>query len=251
MHQDRTVILTRESADNRVVLDWLRRAGLHGIDYPCLETRFIPVALDEWRTLARQADVIAFTSKRAAAAVQHLQGEMTEMEQLTAVVGPATANAVQKLTGREPDIVPERFTGEALARALVREKQRLQRMNATIQKPITLLHLRGAKVNPVFKAILQDSGFRVIERVVYETASPHPKPLDIPPGSIGVFGSPMTAEHFFSVNQPAAGSFTCIAMGPVTGEYLRRNTPYRVMETAEPSSQAIISLIQRIRQGGK
>jgi ribonuclease P protein component len=91
------------------------------------------------------------------------KGEGTCWEQITnipiAVVGSNTDAALYRRIGRHADVVPETFTAEAVAEALLTEAKQGKRF----------LHLRANRGRDVLKHVLTASGGSVIEIAVYRS----------------------------------------------------------------------------------
>lgn len=114
------VAVTRPEDDTAELAALLEGAGAEAVLMPL--TRILPPSGDE--TLrASLADLdrydwIVFTSARAVRAVAHA-ASWRRLPLRIAAVGPATAEAVREMTGREPDVVPPRSTGSAIVPAML------------------------------------------------------------------------------------------------------------------------------------
>jgi uroporphyrinogen-III synthase len=213
MPAHRLVVLTRERADNVALARRLEEAGIEVLDYPCIETRFLPVdgaALAAPHGLEACAAVV-FTSRRGVEAIAGAAVDWDRFPGLVAAVGEGTARTAERVLGRVPEVVSTDGTGATLGRML----------GERLHPGGVVLHVRGRKTTGHLQAALVEAGLNVVEEVVYENASPALKPLDgVPDGAVAVFASPSAARRFFGANEALCGRIRPVAIGPTTAAAL-------------------------------
>ncbi len=240
-----TVILTRETDDNRELLDRLTARGITVIDYPCIRTRLFPFRIGDLENGSLEdVDVVIFTSKRAVRAVAGAAKDILMSHSLIGSVGPATTDHIRRIIGREPDIEPEINTGEALAKAVCREFTRSSVSGSgTAGVEFRAIYFRGDKTNPRFREIIENGGGRLTQIEVYATERPQMKSLELRAPAVAVFASPSAANHFFDVNPALVTVIHAVAIGPVTAWRLREQGVSVVAEAPEPSTDALFRVI--------
>ncbi len=248
MKQAPVVVLTRETHDNEALKALLTASMIQVIDYPCISTAidyYHGEALAEGLELDDHT-VVAFTSKRGVEGMRYVVPELNELEVTLAAVGDRTAERINAVFGRPADIVAETQTGVGLAELIRRRVHPAGR----------LLHARGDKANPLFKQILEQNGFTVVERIVYRTFCPSPPKLPPDVRGIVVLASPSTADCFFTANRkmnPTAldDRFYFVTIGPVTEEFVRTRGVGRVYTARKPSRHELFQLINQILMEGE
>ena len=208
MPADRLVILTRTVEDNAPLVGALSAHGVSVVEVPCLASRPRPFKVSQvgGRGLAGFA-AVAFTSRRAVAAVAHEAKAWRAYGGLLAAVGSGTAEAMTEAFGRPPEVISEDGTGGSLAEQLAN------------RLPVggTILHLRGDKTTGTLQGGLTAAGFSFHEEVVYENVAPVIERLDgVGAGTLALFASPSAARRFFAVNEHLLDVVQPVAIGPTT-----------------------------------
>ncbi len=217
----------------------LEAEGFTVIERPSIAVKMMPYrrdAIDDNKKLD-DFDIIAFTSKRGVEGAAPVAEQIRKANRQIAVVGQKTAEAVETIIGRPPDIIAEPQTGEVLARTICREKD----------APCSLLHFRGAKANPAFKRILEKKGIHVTQAIVYKTEAPEIKPIDAEGQVVIVFASPSAVKNFIKVNNTSIrNAAACIAVGPVTAEALKKHKAPNIVVADAPDNNEILKKIRGI-----
>lgn len=256
MSGDPLVILTRESADNLLPTVRLTQMMPHLriLDYPCITTSLLPFGevsfLPEGKRIS-DFDAVVFTSKRGVAGMAAAFADQGFDRLLLAAVGSATAAAVKKACGREPDLTASPATSEALALMLV--KRLAYDSNGTTPPP-EILHVRGNKSTGSFKRIIIDNGFQHTELTVYQNQDAELQALETMKGLfpaplvLTVFASPSAAGNFFTRNSrfldtAPAQHLAYLAIGPTTAAFLKR---LDLPEVFEASNQSVDGLTDKI-----
>lgn len=163
-----------------------------------------------------------------------------------AVVGRATAEELRKY-GIKPDLLPEKFTGEGLAEALLRTEVQGNR----------ILLPRALRANEILPEMLADAGAQVTIAPVYRNVPP-PGPKEelrdqLLEGSIDVltFTSSSTVTNFLTLIDAAneeelhrlLDRVTIAAIGPITAETIRE---YGLSVDIQPERYTISDMVQAI-----
>jgi uroporphyrinogen-III synthase len=248
-----TVVLTRSEQDNSSLGKMLTALGVTVVSYPCTHINFS--ALHQLQlpghTDLTDYDVLAFTSRNGVRGSVSLLEHSKESTALLAAVGPGTAKEIHQIIGRWPDIVSPRQTGVDLAReiiAFMTHHTCASKQTHTEHKKIrgtTVLHLRGAFVNPDFKRILTDSNVYVEELVVYENTEPDYPDISLTGREIVVLTSPLAAKRFAGQHGTL---FTAVAIGPVTRKYLKEHGFERVYMSDDSTNSALVRCVQKVIQ---
>jgi len=228
-----TVILTRESPDNRRIAAHLP-PGLVVHDYPCVATRLITPeekTLDSW--LAPVPDALVITSKRAVEALAPCASLLRRVDPPVAVVGAATARAVEAGWGITPTWLPSEPTGLALASVLTE----------ALPRGAHVLYLRGNLSTGELADALLDGDLRCEERVVYENAAPAIPPVAFSGLAVAAFASPSAAARFQENNPDIAPRIVAVAAGPTTEAALQRGRFAMVRRAAGPGPEAMARCI--------
>lgn len=182
---------------------------------------------------------IAFTSANAVRACVAAAAPGTHWPQV-ACVGAGTARAAAA-AGIPVSLVPESFSGDALARALVREQS---------MAGVRVLWPRASGAREAFATLLREAGAEVTEVECYRT-SPDPgaaaalaAELRTEPADLVLFTSPSAVVAYQSgVGLPPGGAVAVI--GGVTGEAVAQ-AGWEV--AVRPVEQSIAGLIAALRQ---
>lgn len=246
MNEGRKVVLTREAGDNDALADALTSLGIETIEYPCIATKMLPYdgeSLISGRALEEFGAVI-FSSRRGVAGMAKAGERLGRGRALLCAVGPATASALEKLSGRPADLVSANGTGAVLAEELVRH----------LAAGAVVLHVRGSQTTGNIPRILASAGIEVHELTVYENRSPDLKPLDLDGISVAVFASPSAARRFFEVNPSALDRITAVAIGPTTAKALRELGVATIKVASRPDVTALVKCVADVLEsspGGK
>jgi hydroxymethylbilane synthase len=218
----RRIVVTRPAHQAQELCDRLRQSGAHPIAIPAIAIQPIAGnrALDEAIAVLHQYDWLIFTSangvavfwQQLAARQQFFTGETLRV----AAVGPVTAAALVE-RGIQPAVVPESFTGDALATSLGDLRGR------------RVLLAQGLAARPNVAESLAAQGAIVTALPIYDTIPAEPDEVALAELAAGVeavtFASG-SAARFFA--QAIAGRFptllaeTVIAcIGPSTAEVVR------------------------------
>ncbi len=242
MPKNPLIILTREHEDNIPLIERLNEMGMDTLEYPCISTRITPYTGGEICAGKSLKDfrVVAFTSKRGVAGMRERREELAGSDQLLAAVGKVTAQEVEKVIGRKPDVVAHPQTGEGLARSVL----------AKLDKPAPVLHVRGGKTSGTFRQALEEHGFEVCELIVYENVAPEVKPLELEGPAVAVFASPSAAQCFFECNPGLSDQVYCVAIGPITAQYLESRNLKLVEVAFRPDTDHLVESIKQILKRG-
>ncbi|NPA04213.1 MAG: uroporphyrinogen-III synthase [Epsilonproteobacteria bacterium] len=158
----------------------------------------------------KKYNYLIFTSKNGVKAIDRLDPYWKKIPSL--VIGKATAKEVEKLGGRV-EYVASKFYGDSLAKEL--KKQFSPQKN--------YLYLRPKKVSSNLTQILKESGFKIEEKVVYETRCQECNKLpSLPKKAYLIFSSPSSVECFFNCFNWKEG-FKAVAIGAKTAKILADN----------------------------
>jgi uroporphyrinogen III methyltransferase / synthase len=128
---------------------------------------------------------------------------------LLAAVGPGTAAAMWRHLRLLPDLVPEKATTEALARAIPPGEGRALLPRADI-------------ASRVLTEVLAEQGYEPVDVVAYRTVAPEALPADVladlEAGRIDLlaFGSSSTVRNFVALTRPDQRRGAVVSIGPVT-----------------------------------
>jgi uroporphyrinogen III methyltransferase / synthase len=118
---------------------------------------------------AESFDWLVFTSAAGVASFSQRRREpLSSSKPHVAVVGPATARAALADLGRPADLMPDKFSGEALADAL------LQHVTGSDR----ILVLQAADARPALAARLRSAGLQVETVAAYSTVEVRPPELE-------------------------------------------------------------------------
>jgi uroporphyrinogen-III synthase len=231
--------LTREAEDNRELRRELEGRGLRVLERPCISTevRGFDGAAAEAGIGPDGLAVLAFTSRRGVLAFAPAPQLLRGFSGRIAVVGGATAKAVEAIAGRKPDIVASQGGAASLARAIV-----------SAAPPGRVLHVCGNRAGADLGERLGEAGFDVERLVVYETTTCVPEAVEEP--AVVVFASPSAVEAFFAVN-PAEGCFSCVAIGKTTEKSLREAGAAAVFRSAGTDTEALVEAVMAAEGGGE
>ncbi len=234
-----TVILTRETPDNRRIAAHLPD-GVPVLDYPCVGTRLLtpaPRALREW--LAPAPDALVVTSRRAVEALLPHAALLRELDPPVAVVGNATARAVEAGWGIIPTWLPSEPTGRALGAVLT----------DALPRGARVLYLRGDLSTGELAEALLSGGLRCDAQIIYENTTPIVPPLDFDGLAVAAFASPSAVERFQQNNPGIAPRIVAVAAGPTTEVALKRGRFALVRRADGPGPKAMARCILDVMGG--
>ncbi len=208
----RTVAVTRARAQASGLARRLRTLGAEVVETPTIRTRSLEAAVPALDGF----DVIAVTSpngvRELVAGLLRDDRDVRELHGATiAAVGPGTARVLRE-HGLRADVVPETFTGEALAAALTADGAEAGRR---------VLLARAATAGSALPDALRAAGDEVVDLALYETVA---EPLDdgarerIAAADYVTFTSASTATFLAQAGGLPAGTGgpRVVSIGPVT-----------------------------------
>lgn len=212
------VVVTRAAGDNNTLRRLLETEGHSVSEVPLIEVQPPIDGGASLREAVAQIDSfhwIVFTSANGvrafAAAVDRLGCRVPEQTQF-AVVGPATASALQEL-GFEASLQPAHATGAALGEAFAAAGE----VGEAVMLPVA--ELAGSEL----AAVLIDKGYAVEQTVAYRTTIPPATEAEledmkqaIEQSDVVVFYSPSAVDRLCTRFGPIAVPVLCI--GPSTAQ---------------------------------
>jgi len=236
------VILTQEPEANRELGTLLSQHGFSAISYPCIEIKLYPfneAMLPAGRRLSA-FKLVAFTSKRAVAAMAGYAQQLRESGTAVACVGRGTARSVKEHLGLECTFIPENETGEELGKLIL----------ASFAESVPLLHPRGNKSSGAMQALLTEAGWEVCEVVVYENLEPRLTKLEVTGQMVAVFASPSAVTSFFGTNPELVSKATCISIGPSTAKRLEEIGIARIVQSSDASMDGLArAVVKTVSKG--
>jgi uroporphyrinogen-III synthase len=210
------VLVTRPADPESDFIASLERRGAIVASLPLIEIGPPPDerALRAAVSSAEQFDWVAFASAAGVEGfVRRRERPLPAPRPQLAAVGPATARAIEASLGRSPDLVPERYSGEALADAL----------NARTSATEHILIVQAEDARPALAARLRSAGRKVTTVAAYSTVEIRPRDLDeqLRANDVIVLTSPSAARalvHALGATRAAAmlrGKLVA-CIGPVT-----------------------------------
>ncbi len=250
----RRIVVTRARAQADSLIRRLAELGAEVIALPTIE--IVPLEDDDSRSMidaaldrlaAGEYRVLALTSVNGvdlfwrALRQRNLDARVCA-EASIAAIGAETARALQQ-RGLVADVVPEVYTSEALANALLRSDVRGQR----------ILLARAARGSREIRQRLRDAGATVDDLALYDTITPNPDPMGWEHLRHGVdvvtLTSPSTAQGLAAMINASSDvcdldSLQTVCIGPVTAEAARA-LGFRVAAIAEVHNMAgLINAVQ-------
>jgi uroporphyrinogen-III synthase len=237
------VLITRATGQASDLVERLSAMGAKAILIPAIEIG--PPAsfavLDAALATLDDFDLVVFTSANAVEAFQQraLHLGVTPAPRRIAVVGPATAHAVEAI-GLHPDVVPPVYTAESLAEALLPEAPgQLILLVLVEQAPATLhnaLLAAGARV-----MVVAAYSNRVPEGSLEAVAKLFADPAGLPDAV--TFTSSSTARNLVALLESARltlpDSVARVSIGPITSSTLRDLGLPPHIEASEPTIAAL------------
>jgi uroporphyrinogen-III synthase len=241
------ILITRAAHQASSLADRLKALGALTISIPTIE--IVPpassTALDEALGRLASFDVVAFTSANAVRAFSQRAGElgMSPVPRRIAVVGPATARAVEAL-GLPVDTMPTVFTAEALAQTLLPEAHgsRILLVLAEAAPRIleTTLTAAGAAIHvaAAYANRIPGDSLAAIKDLFKNVATL--------PDAV-TFTSASTAAHLVALLDAAdltlPAPIARISIGPVTSLALEKLRLPAHIEAREPTLDALVAAV--------
>ncbi len=191
---------------------------------PVIEQRFFDEKID-----FSSYDYLIVTSKNALLAAEKIDPSWKETPLIA--ISDATAKKALQM-GAKVAYVGSSGYGDELANEIVRR----------FDPKKHYLYLRGKKVLSRLVPILKEAGFRVDERIVYETVCVECEGLEPPPkGSTIIFSSPSTIECFLRCFEWDE-SYKAVAIGKKTASFF----PYQIALCPKPSLQEAVEFAKSL-----
>jgi uroporphyrinogen III methyltransferase/synthase len=244
----RVVLVTRPRPQASALSELLRARGARPVEGPTIRvdgiaTEALGAAVREaaeggydWVVFTSAAGVEAWSSRAAAAGAGPPRARV-------AAVGPGTAGALRE-AGLEPDLVPERFTTEALAQAFPPGSGRVLLPRADLATG----ELEGALGAKGWVTVRVDA-----YRTTFEPELPEAARRAIDEGRLDAvtFTSTSTVEGFVRLAGVVEGPVVA-CIGPVTAEAARR-AGFRVGAVADPHTleSLVDALATAFAEGGR
>jgi uroporphyrinogen-III synthase len=170
------VLVTRAAGQASALAELLVERGFEPVMVPAIEI----VAPESWcgldaaLTTLRAYDWVVFTSANAVRAFAERAKVLGlgANPRRVAVVGPATARAVEEVLGCEVDLMPGEFVAEALGEALVHALNESRGSFASVGHPASVLVVRAAVARDVLLEMLAAAGARVTVAEAYRNVIP-------------------------------------------------------------------------------
>jgi uroporphyrinogen III methyltransferase/synthase len=279
--EGRTVVVTRARAQSASLIESLESLGADVLAFPVIQT----VEPDDWspadaaidriassrgrgtdeEILTRAAhaasapyDWIVFSSTNAVdrffERLEDLGISLETGDARLAVVGAATAERLRD-KGREPDLMPEEFTGEGLADAFYELSSRDELTTHAADAMCSFLIPRALKGRETVPEALRDLGCHVDVVPVYRTVPAIPDPdvlerLKTHGADVVTFTSPTTVNNFISVLESAGVDAEMFlhatrkaSIGPVTTRALRARGAEAEIEADESTASGLVAAI--------
>lgn len=173
---------------------------------------------------------------------QHLARQKMDLRQLRsckfAVIGSATAAALERF-GIQADLCPETYTSQALGEKLLQ----------TVRPNEPVFLFRSNRGSPELYRTLA-AKFSVRDIPIYGL---HAKTAPIPRESLGsmdylTFSSASGVELFYSLYEKIPERATCVCIGGITADALRRRYGKPFLTAARISAEGIVETIERHRK---
>ncbi|MBF6621448.1 MAG: uroporphyrinogen-III C-methyltransferase [Patulibacter sp.] len=249
----RTVAVTRARAQASGLARRLRALGAEVIETPTIRTRSLAATVPPLGAF----DVIALTSpngvRELVASLLRDDRDVRELHAATiAAVGPGTARVLREV-GLRADVVPETFTGEALAAALTAGDGRAGATGAPdgggrgASAPRRVLLARAATGGSALPDVLRAAGDEVTELALYETVA---EPLSdaareqIAAADYVTFTSASTATFLAQAGgMPTGDRPRPVSIGPVTTAALSELRVTPAVEAAEATIDGLVAAL--------
>ncbi len=247
------VLITRTRHQASTLAAELEARGAHPILVPTIE--IAPPnsfsALDAALAAIRSYDWLIFTSANAVEAF-HRRAQfhhLTAIPRRIAVIGPATARAVEAI-GLQVDLIPPRYIAESLAEAL------LSQAHTQDGTPANILLVRAEQARDILPETLIAAGANLTIADAYRNqvppeAAPTLKALfatsETHPQAI-TFTSASTATNLFNLLEAAditlPPGIVLASIGPITSHILRELGYNPDIEAAEPTIPSLVAALE-------
>jgi uroporphyrinogen-III synthase len=244
--QNKRILVTRTRHQASELAAWLEARGATPILIPTIEIvhpeTYAP--LDEALAQLESYDWLLFTSANAVEVFHQRRDPLLQPRRI-AVIGPATARAVQGI-GLTVDLIPPKYIAESLAEALIPQASGKR-----------ILFIRAAEARDVLPQTLAAAGAAVTIADAYRNQIP---PESIPalqqlfasptsyPDAI-TFTSASTARNLITLLEATSLTLpTGIALasiGPITSQTLRDFGYPTHLEAAEPTISSLIEALTK------
>ena len=151
-----------------------------------------------------------------------------------AVIGSGTAEAL-KSHGIFPDIIPDEYTTQALAKKLV----------LSADKETHLLILRAEKGSPQLTEILDDNNILYDEIKIYDVVMGDKSPYQVNTDYV-TFASASGVQAFFETGYTVSDNTKIVCIGEVTADMLKRFVGGNYIIAKTSSADGIVDLIKEI-----
>jgi len=242
--ENKKILVTRSRQQSSVLAAQLNALGAVPILIPTIE--IVPPesydSLDSALANLNNFDWLIFTSPNAVEAFAE-RYKPSLIRAKIAVIGPATAQAVQE-RGLEVDLIPPRYVGESLAEALAPD---------ITGKRVLLI--RAAEARDVVPETLTRAGAAVAIAEAYSNRIPtesipalrllFESPINLP--NAITFTSASTARNLVSLLEAAdltlSSSIALASIGPITSQALRNLGLAPSFEAPEPTIPALVQAL--------
>ncbi|NOZ87599.1 MAG: uroporphyrinogen-III synthase [Deltaproteobacteria bacterium] len=202
-------IITRPKDKSHGIVRKIRARGGKVLLRPCIEIVYTKPPGEEAAMLARMDDFdwLVFLSVNAVNGLNKvIKGKWPKHLPKVAAIGPATAAGLEAMH-IEPDFLPSRATGKALA----------QELSATMrEKPAKILMACGNLVSPETVSVIRGYGHEVQLVHVYENIKPKQvRPIEDIEKPYILFFSPSAFKNFLDLYE-IPGQARLISIGPAT-----------------------------------
>lgn len=194
------------------------------ISLPIFDINFLPLEVD-----LNSYDALIFTSKNAIYSLEN--SNIKWKDKAAYVIAPKTADVIKNLNGNL-EFISQSSHGNDFALELI-----------PLLKNKKVLYIRGKRSVSNLTKILLDNNVLIDELISYETTCSKKLLSQPKKNSIIIFTSPSTIECFFK-NLIWDDSYTAIAIGKTTAQFLPKNINYNI--SSIQSIEACIELAKKI-----
>ena len=250
---NRRILITRTRQQASTLAAQLQALGAIPILIPTIE--LAPpesfAVLDAALAAIRTYDWLIFTSANAVEAF-HRRAQfhrLTAIPRRIAVIGPATARAVESI-GLSVDLIPPRYVAESLAEALTRHAHN------HAGDPANMLLIRAEQARDILPETLTTAGATLTIANAYRNQVPHDAIASLTnlfshpenhPDAI-TFTSASTATNLFTLLESASlilpPNITLASIGSITSNTLRDLGYPPTIEATEPTIPALIAALE-------
>ncbi|CAN5474546.1 hypothetical protein BH10ACI4_BH10ACI4_26730 [soil metagenome] len=251
---NRSILITRTRHQASTLASELELRGAVPILIPTIE--IAPPdsfsVLDAALAAIRSYDWLIFTSANAVEAF-HRRAQfhhLTAIPRRIAVIGPATARAVEAI-GLQVDLIPPRYIAESLAQTLIEKSFK----TSGEETAPNLLLIRAEQARDILPATLTAAGARLTIADAYRNQVPSEAipalqalfAQQTPPEAI-TFTSASTATNLFNLLEAAdltlPPGIVLASIGPITSNALRELGHIATIEATEPTIPALVQALE-------